>query len=124
MPNVFSEKSAKTWADGKDCLSRGLVDTAANRIYYSVFQAVKGFAIQRGLWAMDTSDGVHGEALKIVGGQGGKSTFYRRRLNELLSLRIIADYKLESVNQKELEELLEDADCIRKHHIRVAGGGK
>lgn len=121
MPNAFSEKSAATWAEGKDCLARGHVNTAANRIYYSVFQAVKGFANQRGL--MNSSEGVHGEALKIVLGEGGKGIFYRRRLNELFALRIIADYKVESVDQKELEELLEDADSIRKHHIRIAGGG-
>lgn len=121
MPNIFSEKSAQTWEEGNDCLVRGLVNTAANRIYYSVFQAIKGFAIQSGRWTMDTSDNVHGEALKIVAGQGGRGLFFRRRLNELCGLRIIADYKPETVNQKELEDLLEDADCIRKHYIRIAG---
>lgn len=122
MPNIFSEKSAQTWDEGKDCLYRGLVDTAANRIYYSVFQAIKGFAIQSGRWTTDTNDNVHRDALNIVAGQGGKGLFFRRRLSELFGLRIIADYYPENVKQKELEDLLEDADCIRRYYIRIAGG--
>src|ERR1022692_4277996 len=119
MPNIFSEKSEETWRDGENCLDRGMINSAANRIYYSVFQAIKGFAIQRGNWTMNTSDNVHGEAMEIVGGQGGRGLFFRRRLNELCGLRIIADYKAESVNKKDLEDLLDDADCIRKHYIRI-----
>jgi len=122
MPNIFSEKSAKTWDEGKDCLYRGLVNTAANRIYYSVFQAIKGFAIQRGTMTMDTSDKVHRQALEIVGSGGGQGCFFRRRLNELFGLRVIADYKAENVDSGELENLLDDADRIRRYYIRIAGG--
>lgn len=124
MPNIFSDKSAATWAEGKGCLDRGHVNTAANRIYYSVFQAVKGFAIQRGAWTIETSDNVHRKALEIVEGEGGKGTYFRRRLNELLGLRMIADYKPENVDRKDLEDLLKDADSIRRHHIQISGGGK
>jgi uncharacterized protein (UPF0332 family) len=124
MPNIFSDKSAATWAEGKECLERGHVNSAANRIYYAVFQAVKGFAIHRGTMTLDTSDNVHRKALEIVGGEGGKGVYFRRKLNELLSLRMVADYKPEDVDRKELEELLKDADSIRKHHIQLAGGAK
>jgi len=121
MPNISSEKSAKTWAEGTDCLYRGLVNTAANRIYYSVFQAVKGFAIQRQMMTMDSSDNVHRQVLQIVGGDGGKGAYFRRRLNLLVGLRLIADYKVESVDSDKLQDLLDDADKIRKYYIRIAG---
>lgn len=121
MPNIFSEKSAKTWDEGNDCLSRGLVNTAANRIYYSVFQAVKGFAIQRQVMTMDSSDNVHRQVLQIVGGESGKGAYFRRRLNLLVGLRLIADYKVENVDSDKLQDLLDDADKIRKYYIRIAG---
>jgi uncharacterized protein (UPF0332 family) len=120
MPNIFSEKSAQTWEEGNDCLVRGLVNTAANRIYYSVFQAVKGFAIQRRIMTMESSENVHRAVLQIVWADG-KGAYFRRRLNELFGLRVIADYKAESVDKSELEELLDDADRIRKYYIRIAG---
>ena len=121
MPNIFSEKSTQTWEEGKNCLSQGLVNSAANRFYYSVFQAVKGFAIQRQKMTMDTSDGVHRIVLQIVGENGGKGIHFRRRLQLLVGLRIVADYKAENVDAEKLKELLDDADCIRKHYIRIAG---
>jgi uncharacterized protein (UPF0332 family) len=120
MPNIFSEKSAQTWEEGNDCLVRGLVNTAANRIYYSVFQAVKGFAIQRKIMTMESSENVHRAVLQIVWADG-KGAYFRRRLNELFGLRVIAHYKAESVDKSELEELLDDADRIRKYYIRIAG---
>ena len=73
---------------------------------------------------MDSSEYVHRRALEIVGGDGGRGRFFRNKLNQLLSLRSIADYYPENVDQKELEDLLKDADCIRRHHIQISGGGK
>jgi hypothetical protein len=121
MPNVFADKSKNTWKEGTDCLSRGLVNSATNRIYYSVLQAVKGFAIQRQKMTMETSDGVHRLVLQVVGDGGGKGTYFRRRLNLLMGLRIIADYNVEAVDPDRLKELLDDADKIRRYYIRLAG---
>lgn len=122
MPNILATKSDQTWDEGTDCLYRGQVNTAANRIYYAVFQAVKGFAIQRGDMTIESREGVHRKALEIVRGEGGRGNYYRRILNELFSLRVTADYMPESVEKKELEDLLTEADSIRKHYIRIAGG--
>jgi uncharacterized protein (UPF0332 family) len=121
MPNIFAEKSAQTWMEGEKCLAQGMANSAANRIYYSVFQAVKGFAIARQKMTMDTSDSVHRVVLQIVGENGGKGVYFRRQLNRLVGLRIVADYKIESVDAEKLKELLADADSIRKHYIRIAG---
>lgn len=122
MPNPLGQKSDQTWDEGINCLSRGLVDAATNRIYYAVFQAVKGFAVQRGDITMDTSDGLHRKILEVVQGGGGKGRHYRRQLNDLFGLRVIADYMPESVSKKDLEDLLKDAEAIRRHHIQIAGG--
>jgi len=121
MPNVFSEKCTKTWDEGQRCLSQGMVNSATNRFYYAVFQSIKGFAIQRGTMTIDSSDNVHRIALQIVGEGGGRGVYFRRRLNELAGLRVIADYKLEDVDLEKLKALLDDADNIRKYYIRLAG---
>jgi uncharacterized protein (UPF0332 family) len=121
MPNIFSEKSDRTWEEGNQCLAQGHVNSAANRIYYSVFQAVKGAAIQRKKMTMDTSEDVHRLVLQIVGGESSKGMYFRRRLNQLVGLRIIADYKVEDVNAETLKELLSDANSIRRYYIRIAG---
>ena len=65
---------------------------------------------------------MHRDALIIVAGNSARGLFWRRRLSDLCGLRVIADYYPENVSKKELEDLLEDADCIRRHHIRIAGG--
>ena len=72
---------------------------------------------------MDTSEDVHRLVLQIVGGESSKGMYFRRRLNQLVGLRIIADYKVEDVNAETLKELLRDADTIRRYYIRIAGGG-
>jgi len=122
MPNLFSSKSRLTWAEGQACLAQGHINSAANRIYYSVFQAVKGAAIQRNKMTMDTTEDVHRLVLQIVGGESSRGMYFRRRLNQLMGLRIIADYKLEDVKEQSLKELLSDADTIRKYWIRITGG--
>jgi len=98
-----------------------MVNSATNRFYYAVFQSIKGFAIQRGTMTIDSSDNVHRIALQIVGEGGGRGAYFRRRLNELAGLRVIADYKLEDVDLEKLKALLDDADNIRKYYIRLAG---
>jgi len=121
MPNVLAEKSTKTWEEGTDCLKRGLVNSAANRLYYAVFQAVKGFAIQRDMMTMDSSDNVHRIALQIVANFGTGRAYFRKRLNQLVAQRIIADYKVEDVDPERLKDLLDDAEKIRKYYIKLAG---
>lgn len=66
MANTFAEKSERTWNEGNDCLQRGLVNMAANRIYYSVLQAIKGFAVGKRLWQLNESDNIHTKAMNIM----------------------------------------------------------
>ena len=80
MPNIFAEKSDQTWVEGSDCLNRGQINTAANRIYYAVFQAVKGFAIQTKQMSMEDNSNVHRQVLQIVSSQGARRGLWRRQL--------------------------------------------
>ena len=122
MGNTFTQKSDETWRDGNDCLDRGLINLAANRIYYSVLQAIKGFAVEKKGWSVHDSDNVHVKALNIIcGSGGGKGHGFRRRFSELRALRITADYYPEDVDAQELKALVNDADMIRMHHIKNAG---
>jgi uncharacterized protein (UPF0332 family) len=121
MANIFAEKSDQTWKEGKECLERGLVNMAANRIYYSVLQAIKGFAVGKRLWQVNESDNVHTKAMNIIcGSAGGKGHGYRRKFGELRGLRITADYLPEDADLNQLKDLVKDADAIRKYHIEKA----
>lgn len=121
MANIFAEKSEQTWKDGNDCLDRGLANVAANRIYYSVLQAIKGFAVGKRLWHINESDNVHVKAMNIIcGAAGGKGHGFRRKFGELRGLRITADYFPEDADLEQLKALVADADAIRRHHIEKA----
>ena len=122
MPNLLAAKSTQTWVEGKECLNQGHINAAASRLYYAVFQSVKGYAIHKGEMTMDDDNGVHRTVLNIVYGGGGKGKYYRRKLNELFQLRVIADYKPEPVNKADLEELLAVAEEMRVYYTRNAGG--
>jgi hypothetical protein len=85
MANLFAEKSEQTWKEGNDCLDRGLANMAANRIYYSVLQAIRGYAVGKKLWAIHDADNVHARAMNIIcGPSGGKGHGYRRKFGEHL----------------------------------------
>jgi uncharacterized protein (UPF0332 family) len=122
MGNIFTQKSEETWKEGSECLAKGQANMAANRIYYSVFQAIKGFAMATRGWDIHDSDNVHVKALNVVcGPEGGKGKGFRDKLTELRSLRIVADYYPEPVDIDDLKALVKDADAIRKFHIAKAG---
>jgi uncharacterized protein (UPF0332 family) len=122
MANDFSEKSQATWDAGMKCLEYGLVNAATNRIYYAVFQAIKGFAIFKRYWTLDESDNLHSKAMKIIYDPqvGDKGMPYRRKFSELRGLRVIADYMPENVKEEDLKALIGDADTIRRYYISKA----
>jgi len=122
MANPFAEKSNRTWDEATACLASDHVNSAASRFYYAVFQSVKGFAIARKEMTEDTSEGVHGIAIRVVGKYGKTgSSYFRERFNRLFAMRLKADYMLVDVERQQLEDLLKDADSIRQYFIRLAG---
>jgi len=118
MGNQFTAKSNESWESGMACLNDGRINSAANRLYYSVFQAIKGFAVSKGLWSMDDSEAVHAKAREVV--SSNVKNGFRRNFGELHGLRLQADYMPEGVDGEDLKALLGTADEIRRHHIAKA----
>lgn len=121
MGNIFTEKSDESWKAGNECLRQGLVNAAASRIYYSVFQAVMGFGIAKERWDVEEREGLHSKAPYVAGNSCVvKGRWCRRILISLRELRVMADYKPEGVDVKQLNLLLADADKVRRHHIDMS----
>jgi len=90
-----------------------MVNSAASRLYYAVFQAVKGFGIMHGDMTMDEGDRVHAKVITLVGTHGKGRSWARERVSELFSLRVRADYTPETLDVEELREIMGDAEKIR-----------
>jgi len=121
MANAFREKSDQTWQEGNQCLGQGMANSAASRLYYAVFQAVKGFGVAHGDMTMEEGDRVHAKIIGIVTTHGKGRFWAREKLTDLLGLRVKADYTPETVDAEELKTMVGDADKIRKHFIALAG---
>jgi len=116
----LAKKSDRNWILGKKEFEDGKHDFAANRLYYSVFQAIKCYGVERGRMAMERSVDVHAKAAEIVG-EGKCGAFFRKSFVELRSLREKADYQPEMVERVEIEDVLENAEKIRLFHLEKAG---
>lgn len=119
MENCFADKSDLTWHDGMSCLNEGRFNAAASRLYYAVFQAIYGFAIQRDLMAMDSSEpGRHRTAIRIAGGHGRHPREAREAVSMLYELRVKADYRPEDVDEPDLRDVLDKANRTRQYFAR------
>lgn len=94
-------KSKENFELALDLKKNGKFDAAANRFYYSVFQAVKAYAVSKGKMRMDESDRVHKKAREIVKDDGSE---YLDTIEEAHDLRTKADYFPEEVHPYELEQ--------------------
>ena len=118
---MLAAKSDKNWAEGRECLRAGSTNTAANRLYYALFQAIKSYAVMVGRMQVNeqVQGSVHAAARKIVEDRPmGRS--YRGLLGRLVSFRITADYLPEDVVRGEIERVLLDTDSMRQEFIRLA----
>lgn len=76
-------------------------DAAANRFYYSVFQAVKAYALAIGRMNTTTKESVHKTAAAVVRDTDKR---YYRTMREACELRIKADYLCEGVSKSEMDQ--------------------
>lgn len=83
-----------------DLKENGKFNAAANRFYYSVFQAVKAYAVLKGKMGMDDRNDVHATASEIVKNTEKK---YHRTIRDACNLRIKSDYLKEDVGKNELD---------------------
>jgi uncharacterized protein (UPF0332 family) len=126
MPNQLAAKSESVWAAGKRHLELGDGNSAANRLYYGLFLAVKGYAVFKGKMAMTETQKVHAAALDVVCPKGAKTrkTLYRSHMQELSALRVTADYLVEDVELEDLRELVTKVEGMRNDYLNLLGEEK
>lgn len=112
-------KSEENWMVGNRCLAEGSFNAAANRLYYSVFQAVLMFAVAKRGYVYEGS-GVHSAMTHIVQSQGQARLHYGAVFRDLLTLRYTADYDSDSPSGDEIKTLLADSEAIRKYYLKKA----
>jgi hypothetical protein len=123
VPNCLRQKSDKNWEEGNHCLKSGMIDAAASRLYYAVFEAVYGFGIHNKDATIDSPVGTekskHALAIAIVKTHRSSHTRY---FITLKGLRIRADYRPESVNREQItDELMTKIANIREYFINITG---
>ena len=112
-------KSKENWTVGTQCLGTGALNAAASRLYYAVFQAVLGFATAK-QGHVYKGHGEHKAMRDIVRRTGKGRERYGDVFEDLMGLRITADYAREEPDETELRELVNDADAIRRYYLGKA----
>jgi len=108
------QKSDENWRAGKECLAKGLVNAAASRLYYALFQAIYCFGVSINEMEIKHRRGVsrHEQARKLVTRRIGREA--SQPFRDLEGLRSTADYKPEDVPAGDLAPLLEDVEHMRQ----------
>ena len=103
------------------CLASGNADTAANRLYYALFQAVKCYGLKTDEMTLNGSNtgSDHRQAGELIANRSGGLAM-RRTFARLKGIRETADYALESVVPAELIDLQGHANDIRQHFLKLA----
>ena len=112
-------KSEENWMVGNRCLAEGSVNAAANRLYYSVFQAVLVFATAKQGYVYK-GYGAHADMAFIVRSQGKARQYYGEVFEGLMTLRITADYEPDPPRGNEIKALLKDSEAIRQYYLNKA----
>jgi len=119
MPNEFQTKSDQAWTQGKRCLEEGDSNSAANRVYYSVLQAVLGFAWAKGELPRGGDLSTHKRIFDVAAKyDNSASKSFRDTILRLAGFRVMADYRAEDVPAERLEGVLSDAQRVRGHFIQ------
>ena len=93
-------------------------NAAANRFYYSIFQAVKAYAVEKGKMSVKESAHVHPKAKQIA---KDEDESYFDIMDDAYELRTKADYLAENVEQYELtQDFQNKAQSMREHFESLA----
>ena len=113
MASPLIEKSDANWELANQLRKDGMFDAAANRFYYSLFQAVKAYAIKIKKMAESDSTGVHSQALRLVKDDKEDSDTF----SLAMSLRKSADYLYYQTTASDLcHDFVYKADLLRTHY--------
>jgi len=109
-------KSNENWQAARDCEDRLQFNAATSRYYYSLYEAARFWLDKEGTLQFDVSirDDLHVTIANIIGTQIAENgRKFREVLNELKELRVVADYRVESVDEDEMRKVTEDAVEVR-----------
>ena len=96
----------------------GRLNAAANRFYYSAFQAVKAYAVSTGKMRIEEDSGVHYKVKQIAKDEDKK---YRDVMEDAYSFRVTADYLAEGIQDYELTtQFQNDIQEIHDHFKALA----
>ena len=107
MSHPLFARSKESWATAEKLWREGEVNGAANRYYYSAFQAIKAHMVEVGEMTLTEMDSVHGKAAKFL--KRKNRTLYDV-FDDLRGLRITADYLPDPVDPSELRVLRPGAE--------------
>ena len=111
------KKSDENWELSERLRKSGSYNAAANRLYYSVFQAVKAYAVKSGKMKPDEDVSVHRTANRIVKGDNEN----HRAFGDAMEMRERGDYQDDSVYESEFsQKFLCEADSLRQHYRKLA----
>ena len=105
------QKSKDNWDLSGELRHKQLYDAAANRLYYSLFQAVKAYAVNAGKLRVDDTVSVHETLKRLVREEGMDFKTFGNAMN----MRKTADYEPRRVSEFEFDQdFLCKADALRQ----------
>ncbi len=119
MCPALIEKSDENWDLADQLRNDGKFDAAANRYYYSLFQAVKAYAVKVGKMGEDEIVSVHSAAKRIV----REDNEDVRVFGDAMEMRERGDYQSDHVAGSEFStDFIHKADSLRVHYRKLAVG--
>ena len=112
------QKSKDNWDLSYQLRCQRMYDAAANRLYYSLFQAVKAYAVKTGKTTIEEEVGVHGKLKGIVRDEDAN---HGDIFDDAMQMRVKADYLAEHVVESELDrDFIYNAEMVRTHYESLA----
>ena len=119
MRPALIEKSDESWELANQLRTDGKFDAAANRYYYSLFQAVKAYAVKVGKMREDEKVSVHLAVKRVIREEHEDV----RVFGDAMEMRERGDYQSDHVADIELShDFTYKADLLRTHYRKLVVG--
>ncbi|MGG7054647.1 HEPN domain-containing protein [Nitrosomonas sp. ANs5] len=115
-PDALMAKADTACSSARALLDLGDVDGAANRAYYAMFDAARAALLASGAPVVPdigrTHSGLIGAFSNFLVKNGPVSKEVGRLLNRAHEIRLVADYKGDSVEPADAQEIVEQAETF------------
>ncbi|MBD2575547.1 hypothetical protein [Arthrospira platensis] len=102
--DILKQKSDENWISGQVCLEYKLYNAAANRFYYSFYQAVTYWADRMGKIQCNKYSPKHDECENRLKYDFTSQPQMWISYAEMCSLRVTADYSLSHIGESDLDK--------------------